>query len=122
MLKTEARRRGKVTVLEVSGEVRSAENEAFARALEELKGGAGPGTQVVVDLSGLEYLNSRALGDLVALYMRLRGLGGEAVLAGARPGVLKVLRFTGLGELLETYPTAAQAAAALEGRSGTGAP
>lgn len=118
MLKTEVRREGKVTVLTVSGSVHSADNADFEAAVEKLQDEAGPAARVAVDLTGLEYMNSRALGALVGLYMHLRGSGGEAVLAGARPGVLKVLRFTGLGELLECFPTAAEAQRALEERSG----
>jgi stage II sporulation protein AA (anti-sigma F factor antagonist) len=118
MLKTETRRQGSVTILTVTGDVHSADNDAFSRAVEQLKDQAGPGSRVAVDLAGLEYLNSRAMGDLVALYMHLRSLGGEAVLAGARPGVLKVLRFTGLGELLETFPDIAAATSALSARAG----
>lgn len=119
MLKTETRQEGGITILSVIGEVQSAQNDAFSAAVEGIKDGAAPGTRVAVDVTRLDYLNSRGLGELVALYTRLRGIGGGVVLAGARPGVLKVLRLTGLGELLENYPDLGAAIGALESCAGT---
>jgi anti-anti-sigma factor len=118
MIKIETRQQGSVTIVGVAGEVHSADNDAFSTAMEEVSDRSVPGARVVVDLARLEYLNSRALGDLAALHARLRSRGGKLVLAGASPGVLRVLRFTGLLELLENHPDVAGAVGALDRRAG----
>lgn len=48
--------------------------------------------RVVVDLSGLELIDSSGVAALVALYKRLRAVGGDVTVAGARDQPLAILR------------------------------
>lgn len=94
---------GEMTLLKVAGSVQSDDNVPFANRLTELRK-AKP-RRVIFDASELEYINSRAVGDLMLFYQSLRAAGGELALADLRPMVEKVVRAIGLGELLSIYPS-----------------
>jgi len=70
-----------------------------ARALE-LLGGA---PDVVVDLSGVEFLDSAGVGVLVALFKNSRSHGGRARFCGLTPGVRSVLALIQLDRIFEIY-------------------
>lgn len=54
------------------------------------------GVNVVLDLSGVEFVDSTGLGVIVGSLKRLRGLGGDLRLAGGDQGVRRVFEMTGL--------------------------
>ncbi|MBC9734740.1 STAS domain-containing protein [Nocardioides marmotae] len=64
---------------------------------------------VVVDLTDVPFVDSSALGALVAAHRRARGLGGGLSLAGIQPPVARILELTGLDRVLAAYPTADEA-------------
>jgi anti-sigma B factor antagonist len=66
---------------------------------------------VVVDLAGVNFLDSSALGALVAAHRNLEQVGGTLKLAAARPHVLKVFRITRLSEVIPLYDTVEDACA-----------
>ena len=57
---------------------------------------------VVVDLSQVTFIDSTALGVLLAAYKRFRVLGAGLVLSATSPVVAKVLDISGLSSLLGT--------------------
>lgn len=59
-----------------------------------------PGSNAVVDLSELTFVDTSGLGVLVALWKRLESSGGSLVLAGARYRNARALWITGLAERL----------------------
>jgi anti-sigma B factor antagonist len=65
------------------------------------------GSTVVVDLSGVTFLDSTGLGVLVAALKRVReGEGeGDLRLVVSRPQVTKVLEVTGLASVFSIFPT-----------------
>ena len=58
----------------------------------------GPGA-IVLDLSGLDFLDSTGLGVLVGAQKRLVQRGGELILRAPRPGARKVFEITGLDKV-----------------------
>lgn len=54
---------------------------------------------VVVDFSGVDYLDSSALGMLLMLRDKLSGAGKEVVLTGVRGNVKQVLDIANFGKL-----------------------
>jgi anti-sigma B factor antagonist len=56
-------------------------------------------TQVTVDLSELEFVDSTGLSVLVTALKRLRQQGGDMGLRSPRPSTRKVLEITGLTEV-----------------------
>ena len=60
---------------------------------------------VVVDLLGVTFMDSTALGVLISALKRCRDLGGTMRIVVSDPRVLKVFEITGLTELFSIFPT-----------------
>jgi anti-sigma B factor antagonist len=57
------------------------------------------GGSIVVDLAGLDFLDSTGLGVLVGAQKRVVQGGGQLVLRAPRPGARKVFEITGLDKI-----------------------
>jgi len=106
-LKTSSRSEGSVVVVEVQGEI---ELSNAARLREVLLSTAGAGQcGLVVDLSGVSFIDSTGIGVLVGALKRAREHGHAFVLAAAQRRVRRVFEITGLlgvFSLCETVPEA----------------
>lgn len=74
--------------------------EALDKKLDEL-----PVTNLVLDLSGVNFIDSSGLGVLLGRYKRVSKAGGKVILAGAKPHVRNVLELSGLLRIMEEYPS-----------------
>lgn len=72
----------------------------FRSAYEPLVGDTSVRT-VVVDFSGVDYLDSSALGMLLMLRDKLGGANKEVALAGVRGNVKQVLDIANFGKLFQ---------------------
>lgn len=72
----------------------------FRSAYEPLVSEAGI-KQVTVDFSGVEYLDSSALGMLLMLRDKLGGVGKDVTLTGVRGNVKQVLDIANFGKLFQ---------------------
>jgi anti-sigma B factor antagonist len=61
------------------------------------------GSQIVLNLSGVTYIDSGGLGTLVALYTTARNAGGSIKLARLTPRVGDLLQVTKLLTVFEVY-------------------
>lgn len=69
-------------------------------------------TRLVVDMEGLEFLDSSGLGALVSCLRRIKEKKGEIKLAGLRPEVRSIFEITRVSRLFhicETVPDAIKA-------------
>ncbi|GAB7040866.1 MULTISPECIES: STAS domain-containing protein [Catenuloplanes] len=104
------------TVLEVGGEVDVYTAPRLRERLVELIDGGVRG--VIVDLGGVEFLDSTGLGVLVGALKRLRPIGGTFGLVCAKEPLLKIFRITALDQVFPIYPSVD---AAVQAAGGTGA-
>lgn len=63
------------------------------------------GRIVVLDLSGVSFIDQTALGVVVGARQRLVAGGGELRLAGVQQKVARVIALLGLGDALPSYPS-----------------
>jgi anti-sigma B factor antagonist len=70
------------------------------------------GKTIVLDLSGVHFIDSSALGMLVAALQQNRTYGGEVYLVMDDPHLLKIFRITGFDTLFSIFPEVADALAA----------
>lgn len=89
-------------------ERRNAESWKLA-ALDVIDGSS----DIVVDLSGIHFIDSTGVGVLVSLLKAARRSGREARFAGATPAVRSVLQMVKLDRIFALHPDAGSAAAAL---------
>ena len=101
------------TVLEVRGDLDMATSPQLGDGLRRLID-AGD-RHVVVDLTGVAFMDSSALGALVVAYKAMREVGARLSLAGAQPAVLTVLRITSVDRVIDVYDDVPAAEAARNG-------
>lgn len=68
---------------------------------------------VVVDLAGVAFMDSTALGTLVAVFKTVRDGGGRLCLAAAQAPVRNVLALTSVDRAIKVYDTVEAAEASM---------
>lgn len=74
---------------------------------------AGTASKLLIDLTNVSFLASMGLRTLMTCARSLKSKGRAMALAGAQPNVDKVLRSSGIDEVIDIYPTTDAAVAAL---------
>jgi anti-sigma B factor antagonist len=69
---------------------------------------------LLIDLSGVSFLDSAGLGALIGGIRRTREMGGAVAVACGRPTLIRLLRTTGFDRLVPVADTVEEAAAALK--------
>ena len=75
---------------------------------------ASRGTRFVLDLSGVTFLSSAALGMLINIHAHLAKLGYRFGVAGVRGEVASVFEYTRLRDVMPVFPTVADALKAMK--------
>jgi len=70
---------------------------------------AGGQCQLVLDLTGVDFMSSAGLRAILGALKESRQEGGDLRLAGAQPGVEKVLNMSGFTNILKAFPSVAEA-------------
>jgi anti-sigma B factor antagonist len=103
---------GGCTILTVEGEIDVATAPQLRQAAVRL---ANDGkTSLVIDLSGVGFLDSTGLGVIVGVVKRVRTQGGELAIAGADNHVRKVFEITRISDVLPMFDTVDEACAAVQ--------
>lgn len=104
------------TVLAVSGEIDISTAPRLREKILELVG-LGV-SQLVLDMSGVGFLDSTGLGVLVGALKRLRSVNGDLGIVCSDPDVMRVFTITGLDNVFRISETieAAIASPATEGQ------
>ena len=91
------------TVVEVHGNLDMATQPRQRDGLQPVvEAGAG---QVVMDLAGVGFMDSSALGTLVVVFKALRDGGGRLCLAGVQQPVRGLLKVTSVDRVIDIYDT-----------------
>ncbi|MFF0001641.1 STAS domain-containing protein [Streptomyces avermitilis] len=97
-----------VRVVTVQGEIDHDVRELLSAAL--LSGdGAAPPSRIVVDLSGVTFMDSSGINVFVAAHQAVSATGGWLRIAAAQKPVLHVLQLVGIDALIPCHPTLEQA-------------
>lgn len=102
-LSVTSREHGDLTIVEVAGEVdvytAAVLREKLADVIDD------DHADVVVDLTGVGFLDSTGLGVLVGALKKVRGLGGRLQLVIDQERVMKVFRITALTQVFTIHAT-----------------
>lgn len=90
-------------VLAVSGDVDMHTAPALRQQIAELV--AAGNNRVLVDMSGVDFLDSTGLGALLGGLKEIRGGDGRLALVGVNDRVMKVFTITALDTVFDIYPT-----------------
>jgi anti-anti-sigma factor len=88
---------------------------ASASQLREVFSELADGGQVIVDFSGVSFIDSAGLGCLIAGARRIHDAGGQVVLCSARRAVERLLHTVGMDRVLPIVETMHVAMSLLEG-------
>jgi len=92
---------GQVSVVEVTGKLTSFESGALRTSIAKLlKEGR---KQILLNLSGLVYLDSSGIEDLVHTYMSVIKSGGEMKVVGLTDKVEEILKITQLYQVFQEF-------------------
>ena len=114
-IRISSERRDGFAVVAVSGELDIVTSRGFDDYLAEVRRDAD---HVIVDLSGVDFMDTGSLAVIVGHWKQITAAGGTLALAGARYRYTKTLWITGLADRLPLYESVDAAVAA--GRAGTG--
>ena len=91
---------GRLTVNDQPGQLKQALAEAVARGARN----------VLLDLSGVRYIDSTRLGELIAAHVSASRQGGSLKLIATPARILELLTMAGLDGVFQHYDTAEDAA------------
>ena len=97
------------TLVELVGEADVTNSDALREVLDT-EVAKQPRT-LIIDLSGLRFMDSSALHFILRANPTLDGLGCEVALAGPRDPVAKMLRLTAADQLIPVYQSVSDASA-----------
>jgi anti-sigma B factor antagonist len=106
-LKIETRTENGVVVISCNGRITFGDEAIALR--ENLKKILADFRQVVLNLSGVSYIDSGGLGTLVGVYSSARAAGADIKLSGLGPRLKDTLQITKLVTVFEVYETEQQA-------------
>lgn len=101
--------RDECAVLAVTGELDVATAPRLRQ--EAVRLSAAGNNNLVVDLSGVDFLDSTGLGVIVGVVKRVRTHGGELAVAGAENHVRKVFEITRISDVLPMFASRDEACA-----------
>lgn len=97
-----------ITVVRVDGVLDATTRDQFADCLTMT------GTDLILDLAGVTFMDSRALGLIVHHWQTSLAAGGKFALIGVEYSKSKVMWITGLAQRLPLYDTLDDALAAIK--------
>ena len=96
------RQAGSVSLLDVSGRLTSFEVGALRDSISRLlKQGR---KNIVLNLSGLQYLDSSGIGELARVYVMVVKENGQLKVIGLSPKVEEILKITQLYQVFPEFP------------------
>jgi anti-sigma B factor antagonist len=101
---------GGVTVLDMDGRITLGEGSSMLRELIRMTLDAGR-TKIVMNLAGIQYIDSTGLGELVSGYRLVKSQGGELKLLSLNKKVSDLLQITKLYAVFDIHNNEANAVA-----------
>ncbi|WP_327686566.1 STAS domain-containing protein [Streptomyces sp. NBC_00467] len=93
-----------VRVVTVRGEIDHAVTHVLREALR-FKNGTPPPLRIVVDVSGVTFMDSSGINVLVAAYQQVNATQGWIRIAGAQEPILRVLELAGIDAVITCHPS-----------------
>lgn len=103
MINLQVSRLENVTLVELAGRVDSSNADLLGDALaHEIENG---NTNLVLDVSRVDYMSSAGLRELVSAYKKVKRVAGDLRLVQPSPRVQEILELSGLDTIFQIFPT-----------------
>ena len=106
------------TICRPVGELDAFTVSQFRQALAEI----ASHPRLIIDMSGVPFVDSAGLGALIGGIRRARELGGDVVVVCNRPSLVRTLRTTGFDRIVTLTDNIEDAKAAFEKQPDSGSP
>ena len=97
-LKLETEKKNSETTVRATGRITSATSATLENTLRDL---IPEGKRIVLDLTGVEYIDSSGLGALVSIYMHAKRANCDLEIANPKKRVMDLFRMSGLASVFE---------------------
>lgn len=112
-MKSKTTQHGSVTVIALQGNLMGGPDASSLNSqLHELVEAGNK--QVVIDMRGVEFMNSSGLGLLIGGVSAMKSAGGALKLANTSEKIAGLIKITKLSSLFETYPSVDAAVASFK--------
>lgn len=101
------RQADQVSLVDLAGRLTSFEGPAFRDAIQRILQQGNK--NIVLNLTGLDYLDSSGIGELVRNYLAVVKKGGAMKVVGLAPKVEEILKITQLYQVFPEFPDEASA-------------
>lgn len=105
----EVRWQDKQVVIDVAGDVDMGHSAAFQQCLSDVMAKAP--AHVILDLAGVEYMDSSGIASLVKLHSQAKAAGAALSLVAVHRNVQSILQITHLDGMFKVFDTAEEAIA-----------
>jgi anti-sigma B factor antagonist len=96
------RQAGKLTIIELTGRLTITDQPGMLK--EAVAAAVARGSrQILLDLSGVRYIDSTRLGELIAAHVSVSRQGGQLKLVATPGRILELLTMAGLDGVFERY-------------------
>ena len=93
---------GQVTVVEIAGDI---DSNTAPQAQEQVLPLVQPGSKMLLDMSGVEYMSSAGLRMLLSMYRQISRGDGSIVLVGLSEEIKDTMSVTGFLNFFTTHDT-----------------
>ena len=93
-MEIQSQQQGNVDILEFQGRLDATGAKAAKSALKELTDANR--ARIVIDMSGVDFIDSTGIGALIGALRTAKGLGGDVVVAGLLPATRAIFELTRL--------------------------
>jgi anti-sigma B factor antagonist len=93
---------GQVTVVEIAGDI---DSNTAPQAQERVLPLVQPGSKILLDMSGVEYMSSAGLRMLLSMYRQISRGDGSIVLVGLSEEIKDTMSVTGFLNFFTTHDT-----------------
>ncbi len=101
--------KGATLLARIRGEIDLAVADSLRSALDKELNGNDEIRHIVVNMGGVNYIDSSGLGVLLGRYRRVSKGGGEMFIVGAPPNVRKIIEMSGLLRIIPEFANEAEA-------------
>ncbi|MGE5529256.1 MAG: anti-sigma factor antagonist [Patescibacteria group bacterium] len=106
---------GDVLIARAEGDLDLSTAGAFREAIDRHLEGADGAAHLVLNMSGLSFIDSSGLGAILGRYRRIGERGGRLVAADVPGHITRLLALSGLQKIIASYTTEAEALRNLQG-------
>ena len=97
-----------ILIAELYGEMDHHSSEKIRHDIDEMLDLYGM-HHLIMDFSRVGFMDSAGIGVVLSKYRRIKAFGGHVSICGANDRILRIMRMSGIGQIVTFYPTTGQA-------------